>query len=91
MRQVMPHRNNIELRRTNSKGYFEIRWKNCSPALGPRGFFYRKRRPKPSRPVSFGRQIKHLYDYSRPRGHVSFVKLGWDICKSCKSRRNDGR
>jgi len=28
MRQVMPHRNNIELRRTKSKRYFSIRWKN---------------------------------------------------------------
>ena len=45
MRQVMPHRNNIELRRTNSKGYFEIRWKNCSPALGPEGFFLSQTAP----------------------------------------------
>jgi hypothetical protein len=28
MRQVMPHRNNIELRRTKSKRYFSNRWKN---------------------------------------------------------------
>lgn len=28
MRQVMPHRNNIELRRTKIKRYFSIRWKN---------------------------------------------------------------
>ncbi|HLW93157.1 MAG TPA: hypothetical protein VKS78_17885 [Roseiarcus sp.] len=27
MRQVMPHRNNIQLRRTNCKTYFETRWK----------------------------------------------------------------
>ena len=33
MRQVMPHRNNIELRRTNCKTYFETRWKK--PFVGP--------------------------------------------------------
>ncbi|HLJ71034.1 MAG TPA: hypothetical protein VKU03_06940 [Roseiarcus sp.] len=33
MRQVMPHRNNIELRRTKIKRYFSIRWKNCSDSL----------------------------------------------------------
>jgi hypothetical protein len=32
MRQVMPHRNNIELRRTKSKRYFSIRWKNQFPS-----------------------------------------------------------
>jgi hypothetical protein len=28
MRQVMPHRNNIELRRTKIKRYFSNQWKN---------------------------------------------------------------
>jgi hypothetical protein len=28
MRQVMPHRNNIELRRTKCKKYFRTRWIN---------------------------------------------------------------
>jgi hypothetical protein len=28
MRQVMPHRNNIERRRTKSKRYFSGRWKD---------------------------------------------------------------
>jgi hypothetical protein len=32
MRQVMPHRNNIELRRTKSKRYFSNRWKNQFPS-----------------------------------------------------------
>ena len=32
MRQVMPHRNNIELRRTKSKRYFSNRWKNHFPS-----------------------------------------------------------
>ena len=32
MRQVMPHRNNIELRRTKSKRYFSIRGKNRFPS-----------------------------------------------------------
>ena len=34
MRQVMPHRNNIELRRTKSKRYFSTRWKNRFPPVG---------------------------------------------------------
>ncbi len=34
MRQVMPHRNNIELRRTKCKRYFSSRWKNLfSPRI----------------------------------------------------------
>ena len=50
MRQVMPHRNNIELRRTKIKRYFSIRWKN---RLRP----WRRRRRSRRRQTRSGREL----------------------------------
>jgi len=71
MRQVMPHRNNIKLRRTKCKRNFRMRWK--------KRFYSRK-----SKGVASGdagvvtaqirRQNRNLYDYFVAMRPASLIK-----------------
>jgi hypothetical protein len=71
MRQVMPHRNNIKLRRTKCKRNFRMRWKKrfCShktkgSAVGGGGLAG----------GANARQNRYLYDYFIAPRPVSLIK-----------------
>jgi hypothetical protein len=74
MRQVMPHRNNIELRRTKSKRYFSgsIDKRFRPPAFGEPSAPLQARGGC-AREMKFDRENNHLYDYF---GQSAFAETG---------------
>ncbi len=80
MRQVMPHRNNIYVRRTKRKNYFAYNAKLRITVVPKPGFAFGQTRERSSDEPGFCIEINHMMESPGPPATARPAKNAWEAC-----------